>query len=140
CGPASVLIQGQGTILNAISVEVRPTSPGVFAVTHADGTLVDSSHPARSSELLVIYAAGLGWGVTSQTSGQTPSGLVALRNDVSALIEGVPAPVLWAGLSPALVGMQQVNIEIPADATSGTATLQLMMNGETGAPYALVVQ
>ena len=137
CGPASIVVQDQNTILNAISVEVRPTSPGVFAVTHADGTLVDPSHPAGSAELVVVYAAGLGWGVTAQTSGQTPSGLVVLSNDVSAVIGGLSAPVLWAGLSPGLIGMQQVNVEIPAAAPPGTATLQLMVNGEMGSPYAL---
>ena len=52
-----------------------------------------------------------------------------------------PARVLWAGLSPALVGVQQVNIQIPSGVPSSTTVaLQFMMFGEMGAPYALAVR
>lgn len=140
CGPASVVVQDQSTVLNTISVEIRPSSPGIFVVTHTDGTLVDANRAARPGEIVVVYATGLGEGVIPQTSGEAPSRTVILNNDVSALVADLPAAVLWAGLAPGFVGMQQVNIEMPTATPSGMVALQFMMNGEIGKPYAITVR
>ena len=50
-GPASVVVQDQGRLLNTISVEIRPSRPGVFTVTHINGTLADSAHPAHAGNI-----------------------------------------------------------------------------------------
>jgi len=139
CGPTSVVVQDRNTTLNTISVEVRPTSPGVLAVTHDDGTLVDAAHPAESGETVVAYATGLGAPVAAQTDGDVPVGAILLKNQLSALVGGLSAKVLWAGLAPALVGLQQVNIQMPDGVPSGTAGLQLIMLGEMGAPYSVAI-
>jgi uncharacterized protein (TIGR03437 family) len=64
-----------------------------------------------------------------------------MEDAVTALIGSAQARVLWAGLCPGFVGLQQVNLGIPSDAPSGTAVeLRLMVNGEVGAAYALPIR
>ena len=63
-----------------------------------------------------------------------------MEDNVSAVVGGLPAKVLWAGLTAGFVGLQQVNLEMPASLPSSVSvTLQLVMNGEPGEPYALAV-
>jgi uncharacterized protein (TIGR03437 family) len=141
CGPASVVVQDHGRILNTISVEIRPSSPGVFAVAHVNGTLADSAHPARPGEVVVVYATGLGEPAIAQTDGEAPSGdLVAAKNQVSAALGGLPVKVLWAGLTPGFAGLQQVNLRVPDGTPPGMVALHLTVNGETGPAFAMIVQ
>jgi uncharacterized protein (TIGR03437 family) len=122
-------------------VEVRPSSPGIFAVTHADGTPVDVWRPAEPGEVVSAFTTGLGYTRESQTNGEPPAGTPEMEDAVTALIGGAQAHVLWAGLSPGFVGLQQVNLEIPTDAASGSAVeLRLMVNGEVGGAYALAIR
>ena len=141
CGPAAITIKDHGVATNTISVEIRPSSPGIFAITHADGTLVDTARPARPGEAVIVHATGLGAPVVPQTDGGLPSGAVILRNEVGAFVDGVPVAVAWAGLSPSFVGLQQVDIEIPnAVPSSDTVELRLMMFGEMGPPFPIAVR
>jgi uncharacterized protein (TIGR03437 family) len=140
CGPASVVVQDHGRILNTISVEIRPSSPGVFAVTHANGTPTDSAHPARAGELVVAYATGLGATLVPQTDGEAPLGhAVAMKYPIGAVLGGLLANVVWSGLTPGFVGLQQVNLRVPAGVSSGMVALQFTINGEMGPPFAILV-
>jgi uncharacterized protein (TIGR03437 family) len=135
------LVQDQGRLLNTISVEIRPSSPGVFTVTHINGTLADSAHPAHAGNVVVAYATGLGAMLVPQTDGEAPFGdAVAVKYPVSAVLAGLPAKVLWAGLTPGFVGLQQVNLRVPAGTPSGTVALQLVINGEMGPSFAMIVK
>jgi uncharacterized protein (TIGR03437 family) len=87
------------------------------------------------------FTTGLGYTRESQTNGEPPAGTPEMEDAVTALIGGAQAHVLWAGLSPGFVGLQQVNLEIPTDAASGSAVeLRLMVNGEVGGAYALAIR
>jgi uncharacterized protein (TIGR03437 family) len=82
---------------------------------------------------LIIYATGLGTvnppGVTGNSS------LDALRTaqtPPAVLIGSVPATVLFAGLSPQFVGVNQINVSLPAGTPTGNAVpIQLQVNGLT---------
>ena len=51
---------------------------------------------------------------------------------VSVLIGGVQAQVLFAGMSPDFVGVNQVNVIVPASAPTGSAVpLQIVQAGAT---------
>ena len=88
----------------------------------------------------MLYATGLGAPIIAQATGSAPPGLVPLKNQVSAFVGALPAQVLWAGLAPALIGLQQIIIEMPGGLTSGTAPLQLMMFGEMSTQYAVALR
>ena len=138
CGPASVVVHDSGRATNAISAEIAPSSPGIFVATHADGQAVLASSPAEAGEAIVLYATGLGDTSEVQTTGESASGTGAVfENTVGVLLAGMPVRVLWAGLTPGFVGLQQVNIELPAMVSPGNAALQLTMYDNLGPPYEL---
>jgi uncharacterized protein (TIGR03437 family) len=102
------------------------TSPGAFAVTHANGSLVTTSSPATVGETLIAYACGLG-----PTSPVVAAGAVSsaapVANPVEIYVDDVnfnatPATVVYQGLAPGEpAGLYQVNFVVPAGLSFATA-------------------
>ena len=84
---------------------------------------IPGAHPARHGDFLEIYGTGLGPLKRSQASGApAPSDPpVETMLPASVTIGGVAAVVNFAGLTPATVGLYQVNAKIPDDAPAGDA-------------------
>ncbi len=83
---------------------------------------------AKPGDAVVLYALGCG-----PTSPPTPAGLLAAQNSSLALpfelrIGGVPAPVTFAGLVGATIGLYQFNIVIPPVA-AGDQPIDLVVDG-----------
>ncbi len=109
------------------AVTVAPAAPGIFTVNGSgkgqgtvfggtNGTLADPSHPANPGEVVVIYCTGLG-----EVTPEVPSGSPApssppakTANPVTVSIGGANAPVQFAGLTPGLVSVYQVNAVVPS--------------------------
>ena len=125
------------------SILVAPFAPGIFtqnqrgtgpaAITHADvaGTLVDSAHPAHPGETLVIYATGLGQALPSVPTGALPTGTASTITKPSVTIDGLPAQVLFSGLSGCCVGLNQVSIAVPSKVHSGEVNVVLSIGGNS---------
>ncbi len=128
-------------------VTVSNTSPGIFTVdssgkgagviTDASGSLISASNPAHRDDVVVVYATGLGATNPAVSSGdRSPSDPPARVIDaVSVYLGGSPAsggiaaPVEFAGLTPGFVGLYQVNVRIPSNATLGdTVEIYLQQN------------
>ena len=103
--------------------------PCQWIVTHADGTLVSQSNPAKESEVLVMYAYGLGRTVPPVNTGEvTPvaapveSGTILVGFDFKSNAEptrvvstdGTATRPLFAGLTPGFVGLYQINFRLPS--------------------------
>jgi uncharacterized protein (TIGR03437 family) len=110
---------GQSNVVQEYSGE---TSPGAFAVTHANGTLVTTSSPAKVGETLVAYACGLG-----ATNPAVVAGVVSpadpLANPVAVYLDdsngGVTqATIAYQGLAPGgPAGLYQLNFVVPSGMT-----------------------
>jgi uncharacterized protein (TIGR03437 family) len=134
----------------SIRVPVAPASPAVFTtggtrgiVTYnTTGRLVTPAEPARPGDLLVVWATGLGPVDNEPASGhpgpRTP--LARLRETAEVTLAGRPARVLFAGLAPGLVGVYQVNIEVPPDAGSGDLDLLVRVAGQASIPVKLALR
>jgi hypothetical protein len=98
--------------------------PCASTVTHADGSAVSATSPAKAGEELVAYAVGLGQTtpalvtgklVTAAAPTQTTFGL-DFNYRANALptkpAPSAPAP-LYAGATPGYVGLYQVNFLVP---------------------------
>ncbi len=91
------------------------------------GPAGNGSRPAiRGTEYLQIFCTGLG--TVSGTDGEAPppigalaplSPLFSTNTMVTVTIGGVPAPVLYAGLTPGVANLYQVNVLAPAGAAAG---------------------
>jgi uncharacterized protein (TIGR03437 family) len=135
-GGSTVTIQvaNNGQKSNSVIVPLAPSNPGIFmwadsaepyhaAVLHTNGALVNSSDPARPGETIEVFATGLGLLSPAVRTGATnPDSPPATATDqlVNILFDGEPATkVPFAGGAPAFVGLNQINVVIPADATTG---------------------
>jgi uncharacterized protein (TIGR03437 family) len=103
------------------------------AVTGAEA---NTSAPATTGDYLVIYALGLG-AVTPTLAvedGAPASTYEYAVGPVTATIGGVPATVLFAGLTPGFVGLYQVNVTVPAGITPGNQIpVTVSVAGKSGA-------
>jgi uncharacterized protein (TIGR03437 family) len=96
---------GQGLIFNAIT-----------------GVLADMNAPATAGDVLVIYTLGLG--AVNPTidieNGAPLSPLSMTVANITVTIGGVPASVVFSGLTPQYVGLYQVNLVVPSGIAPGS--------------------
>jgi hypothetical protein len=123
---------------------IAPASPGIFSVQfglgnaiaiNPDGSLAGPapmigglrSQPAAPGGVLVILATGLGEVDMPLANGQNSSDKI--RNTIltpTVLVGGRRATVLFSGLSPQFVGVNQVNVMLPENVDfSPAAPLQI---------------
>jgi len=132
-GSTPIVVFNSG-LSNTVVTPVLVANPVILATVHANGTLVSTSAPAVRGETLVIYATGLGAIDTPLGSGdRSPTGnLVNTANPPEISIGGVPAKVVFAGLSPGSVGLYQINFVVGADAPPNSSSpLQVSVEGTT---------
>jgi uncharacterized protein (TIGR03437 family) len=142
---------------NSISVPqaitIATAAPGVFTsdgklgiVIDVDAagnqTRVDASHPAKPGDTLVIYCTGLGEVDPPVVAGNpTPvNPLSRTVNPVTVTLGGASADVLFAGLTPTLVGLYQVNISIPPGVSGDQVSLTLSVAGQLSPPVTIAIR
>jgi uncharacterized protein (TIGR03437 family) len=93
----------------------------IIAQHAVDFSLVDAAHPAKPGEFLVMYLLGMGPTNPSVISGVgSPGAPPATVTPLPTVTVGsMNADVVFAGLTPALVGLYQVNIRVPPNAPNG---------------------
>lgn len=143
-----VVIESNGVASAPEPIQTASTRPGIFALGPPYGnqgaiiiantnrlamspTAGIPSEPARSLGYISIYCTGLGATDPPVASGLpgpfTP--LSYVKNEVTAAIDGRPATVWFAGLAPGYVGVYQVNVEVPAGITPGSAVPVVLTQG-----------
>jgi len=78
----------------------------------------------------VILATGLG--AVSPTLANGANSIDQLRNTVltpTILIGGIPAPLLFSGLSPGFTGANQINATVPDGVAGDAVSLQIQIGG-----------
>jgi uncharacterized protein (TIGR03437 family) len=141
---APVVVTRSGRSSAAADVPVFDLQPAVYTtdgtqaiVVHAaDYSLVTAARPLQRSEFAFIYAAGLGR-VNNPPAAGAASPSTTTTSDVHVSLAGLQGTVLYAGLAPTLVGVYQVNFQVPANAPSGVQNLVLAA-GSTSSPTVTV--
>lgn len=121
--------QGQAVALNA------DYSP------NADFERVASARPELAGGVLILFATGIGATQPAVADGQAaPSSPVALDvGTPTVAIGGVNAPVLFSGLTPGLVGVWQLNVQIPDTLPTNAATPVRVSKGRTSLAATLAI-
>ena len=60
------------------------------------------------------------------------TGLEANLEDVEATINGMPLRVLYAGAAPGFAGLNQLNLQLPANVPSGNLVITVKINDGDG--------
>jgi uncharacterized protein (TIGR03437 family) len=125
---AQIQVVNNHSSSNVVTELVNATTPGLFtipaggigyaAAEHADGSLVSPSHPAQVGESIAVYVSGLGDVLPSIVDG-TPGVSSSTTNTITASVNNKAATVAYAGLAPTLVGLYQVNVQIPSGIAAG---------------------
>jgi uncharacterized protein (TIGR03437 family) len=144
-----ILVQANGALTTPDSVQMSAAVPGLAAFAdgrliaqHQDGSLVTPTAPAKPMEYIVAYLAGMG-GTDNpvQTGAGSPSDPLARPAAAPSLeLDGKPVPILFAGLTPGLVGLYQLNFQIPAGLTAGNVQLVVTQNNSASNVATLPVQ
>ena len=126
-----------GVIGAPLRVSLAPAGPAIFSVegglatvVNPDGSLNSETTPAPAGSSVTAYFTGVGLTTPPLGTGR-PAGLDTLsvpQSPYSATIDGSPAPVAGAALSPGFVGLAQMSIEIAAG-LSGRRVLQIVVGG-----------
>lgn len=123
------------------TVRITATAPGIFtvlqngqgqgAVLNDDWSqnglsqLIVGARPARRGEVIAIFATGGGETTPPLLPGEPASAtgdpLVYTNVQPTVTIGGINAPVKFSGAAPGWVGLWQINAEVPADVTPGSA-------------------
>jgi uncharacterized protein (TIGR03437 family) len=153
--PVNVVVNNNGALSTPQTVAIASIAPGVFAVQghaiaiHPDGSLAApagsinqfAGHPAAAGETLIVLANGLGPVNPPAVTGD--NSLDALRTAVAVpqvFIGGVAAQVSFSGLSPQFVGVNQINLVVPSNISSGDAVpLEIRSGGRATAPTTIAV-
>ncbi len=119
--------------LVADAPDIAQFSSGLIIAQHLDGSLVLETSPAAPGEYIVFYVAGMGLANQTVPSGTaSPSASLATALDTPTLtLNGAPVTnIPFAGLTPTLVGLYQVDFQLPANAPDGD--LQLVLTQTSG--------
>jgi uncharacterized protein (TIGR03437 family) len=104
----------------AFGIDVATYAPAVFVcdtnldaiATRLDGSLITNSHPASSSEVIIVYGTGLGDVIVPPFTG-CASEMNTSRVTPTVTLAGGKAEVLYSGLAPGFVGLAQFNLKLP---------------------------
>jgi uncharacterized protein (TIGR03437 family) len=120
---------GQASVLNQNQTLNGPTAGLVI-----NGTNIATS-PAAEGSVIAVFMTGGGQTSPQSSSGTvTPTGttLYQIPGTVTATINGVNAPVQFAGAAPGEVtGVIQVNIMVPVGISGSSLPLAITINGAT---------
>lgn len=127
---AQVVVNANGQNSPSATVPLGAFEPGIFAngVLNQDNSLNSKTKPAAPGSIIQIFATGLsGQGTIQAKIGSTP---------VNQLQYGGPAP--------GLMGVQQVNLQIPANTSATSVAISLCgatqwFQGPCSAPYTVYV-
>ncbi len=117
-------------------------SSGAVVAQHPDNTLISATSPAKPGENIVIYLTGLGATTVNVPSGSpSPSNPLAyVVNTPTLTLNGNSVSLLFAGLTPSLVGLYQINFQVPPSLTTGNYELTITQGGVTSNTTLLQVQ
>jgi uncharacterized protein (TIGR03437 family) len=114
-----------GRAAESVRLDLAAVSPALFAAdpetalaTHLNGAVVTYENPAKPSEIVVLYATGLGATRPRLPAGQMPAGIAWIERanefEISINREPVRRPdILYVGAAPGFAGLYQINLKLP---------------------------
>jgi uncharacterized protein (TIGR03437 family) len=134
-----VIVSANGALSTPNPIQLAADAPGIAAFAsggiiaeHGDGTLVTEAAPAAPSEFIVFFVSGMGLTDNPVASGQPSPGVPTLARPTDPpklTLNGANIQVSFAGLVPTLVGLYQVNFQVPANTPNGDLQLVLTQTG-----------
>jgi len=141
-GGAAVLTVNNNGQTTSQQFSVSATAPGIF--TDANGTVVPFGSASRG-QVITLFVTGAGAVSPAVATGAAPSASTPVANlpapvqGVGVTVGNVPAPVWFVGIPSGLVGVVQINYQVPAGAPVGTQPVAVSIGGVSSPAANLVV-
>ena len=122
--------------------EIVSTAAGPAVVHASDASPVTAARPARSGEVLTLYATGLGPTRPALEPGKvfTADPAQVANSPIEVTVGGQPAEVLYAGGYPGTTDGFQVNFRLPSGVAPGRASIQLTAAFIPGGAVSIPIQ
>lgn len=133
-GNVTLVLRTPGGVSDNYNLTILPGAPAVFRgvaetpsgyleyatiMRKANGQPATLANPLRVGDQITIYLTGLGSTNPAVETGAPASGPAPAIVPAAVTIGGVPIPIHFAGLSPGMVGVYQIDAEIPGAAPTG---------------------
>jgi len=112
-------------------------------VRAANNQLVTAANPIHRGDTIVIYLTGMGstWPAVESGAAAPFDPLALVLEPLLVTLGGHPMPVAYAGLTPGLVGVNQINVRVLDSAPTGmTVALAITQGGYSTTLLVRVVQ
>lgn len=135
-GHVTLVLRTPGGVSDNYNLTLQPAAPSVFRsgvagplvglpaiVRAANNMLVTPANPVRAGDEIVIYLTGMGRTSPAIEAG-TPAPAQPLAEAIippEVSLGGVGLPVRYAGLTPGLAGVYQINAHVPWWAPEGNS-------------------
>jgi uncharacterized protein (TIGR03437 family) len=152
-GAATLVLHSPGGVSDGFQFQVPDASPALFSSSFGDQANppipiifrafnqepVTLSNPVRRGDVLTMFGNGFGRVTPALASGAAAplDALLSTQITPTITIGGASATVLFSGLAPGFVGLNQLNIQVPLDAplgfnvplviTAGTMNFQVIL-------------
>jgi uncharacterized protein (TIGR03437 family) len=109
---------------------------GAAVATNTSFQVLTAALPVKPADTIVLWMNSLGATSGNPVAGQpapgtTPGSQPDMVLGVTATINGLDAPVSFAGLSPGSSGLYQANVQAPFTTITGPVAVQVMVGGVT---------
>jgi uncharacterized protein (TIGR03437 family) len=135
-----------GAISAPASVNVAARAPRLFIAVNQDGTINAPGQPAHIGDVLTVYGSGFGATNPPVTAGQpAPSGPLADVTPITIAAFGfgpfaAQVQPMFAGLTPTIAGLYQLNVAVPKGTPSGSVNLSVTVGGAPSNVFPIYVQ
>ena len=143
----SVVVVNNGISSVEQQISSTPVDPGVaflpdgtVIAQHQDASIVTQAHPAKPGEVLVLYLVGMGATSPQGVTGAIPAQVLAPTVvQPTVTVGALPAMVSYAGLSLSLIGVYQINFQVPPTAPAGSLDVVIQQGTATANATKLIV-
>jgi uncharacterized protein (TIGR03437 family) len=139
-GSAATLTVNNNGQVTSQTIQIAAVAPGIFA--DANGVVVPSSSAKRGA-IITLFITGTGAVLPAVSTGAAPAPGTAVSNlpkpsqNTTVSVGGLPAPVPFIGIPVGLVGVTQINYQVPTNVGLGAQPVVVSVGGVNSAPVTL---
>jgi len=141
-GSAAVVSVNNNGLVTTQSIQVTAAAPGIF--TTATGALVPAGS-ASTGQVISVYITGAGAVSPAISTGAAPAASTAVSSlpapvaPTTVTIGGANAAIDFIGIPSGLVGVTQINVQVPGGIALGAQPVIVTVGGVASAPATLTI-
>jgi uncharacterized protein (TIGR03437 family) len=139
--PVTVVVNNNGQTATG-SLTAASTAPGIF-VDSSFGPVPNTF--ARPGDVITLFVTGAGAVAPSVPSGAAPDASTPIANlpkpqeSLTVTVGGLPAAIQFVGIPAGLVGVLQINYQVPQDVSTGPNQVIVQIGNAPSAPAILSI-